>query len=163
MSQDKQVKLARYDDRVEIVNPGSFPSNVTMKELRAGNKSEPRNPSIARVMYLRKAVESWGRGIKLMIDECVKAGLPEPKIIVEGGYTKTVFSRSLRTYKGGMKTAESIVLLVKDKPQISIDDIASRLEKARSTIIKQIDRLKAAGILRRVGPDRGGHWEIVEE
>ena len=87
------VSLAIYDDRVEIINPGTFPSNITMAELRAGNKSEPRNPTIARVMYSRKTVETWGRGIKLILDECAKANLPEPQIVAESGYTKTVFMR----------------------------------------------------------------------
>ena len=31
------VSLAIYDDRVEIINPGTFPSYLTMAELRAGN------------------------------------------------------------------------------------------------------------------------------
>ena len=71
--------------RVEIINSGTFPSNITMAELRAGNKSEPRNPTIARVMYSRKTVETWGRGIKLILDECAKANLPDPQIVAEGG------------------------------------------------------------------------------
>ena len=145
-----------------------------MAELRAGNMSELRNPTIAKVMYSRKTVETWGRGIKLILDECAKANLPEPQIIDGGGYTRTVFMRPAAGaeggmkggmkggVKGGMKTAEAIVALIKENPQISINDIALRLIKARSAIIKQIARLKSAGILRRIGPDRGGHWEIVE-
>ena len=164
------VSLAIYDDRVEIINPGMFPSNLTMAELRAGNMSELRNPTIAKVMYSRKTVETWGRGIKLILDECAKANLPEPQIVAEGGYTRTVFMRppaesegGMKSgMKGGMRTADAIVAIIKENPQISINDIALRLSKARSAIIKQIARLKSAGILRRIGPDRGGHWEIVK-
>ena len=87
------LSLAIYDDRVEIINPGAFPPNLTMEELRAGNTSELRNPVIARVMYARKALEAWGRGIKLIMEECAKAELPEPQIVSEGGYSKTVFIR----------------------------------------------------------------------
>ena len=159
------VSLAIYDDRVEIINPGTFPPGMTMAELRAGNKSEPRNPTVARVMYLRKALESWGRGIKLIVDECAKADLPEPQIIAEGGYTKVVFARpeenSKGGMKGGMKTAETIVAMMRENPRVSIDDMALSVGKARSAIIKQIARLKSVGIVRRVGPDRGGHWEVV--
>lgn len=164
------VSLAIYDDRVEIINPGTFPSYLTMAELRAGNMSELRNPTIAKVMYSRKTVETWGRGIKLILDECAKANLPEPQILAGGGYTRTVFMRPSAGseggmkggMKGGMRTADAIVAIIKGNPQISINDIALRLSKARSAIIKQIARLKSAGILRRIGPDRGGHWEIVE-
>ena len=164
------VSLAIYDDRVEIINPGTFPSYLTMAELRAGNMSELRNPTLAKVIYSRKTVETWGRGIKLILDECAKANLPEPQILAGGGYTRTVFMRPSAGseggmkggMKGGMRTADAIVAIIKGNPQISINDIALRLSKARSAIIKQIARLKSAGILRRIGPDRGGHWEIVE-
>ena len=122
-------------------------------------------------MYARKTLEAWGRGIKLILEECNKANLPPPEIISEGGYTRIVFMRSESKggmksgmkggMKGGMKTADAIVAIIAEYPQISITDIALKLNKARNTIIKQITRLKSAGVLRRVGSDRGGHWEVV--
>lgn len=60
-----------------------------------------------------------------------------------------------------MKTAETIVAMMRENPRVSIDDMALSVGKARSAIIKQIARLKSVGIVRRVGPDRGGHWEVV--
>jgi ATP-dependent DNA helicase RecG len=33
---------------------------------------------------------------------------------------------------------------------------------ARSGIAKQIKKLQDEGKLRRVGPDKGGHWEVTE-
>ena len=78
-----------------------------MAELRAGNMSELRNPTIAKVMYSRKTVETWGRGIKLILDECAKANLPEPQILVGGGYTRTVFMRPVANSKDGMRTSGS--------------------------------------------------------
>ncbi len=63
--------------------------------------------------------------------------------------------------KTGMKTAEAIIALIKENPSISHDDLSERLGRARSTIIEQISKLKASGRLRRVGPDKGGHWEVV--
>ncbi len=38
----------------------------------------PRNPRIADVFYRRGLMETWGRGITLIIDGCKTAGLPEP-------------------------------------------------------------------------------------
>jgi len=71
--------------------------------LRAGDMSELRNPTIAKVMYSRKTVETWGRGIKLILDECANANLPEPQILAGGGYTRTVFMRPSAGSEGGMK------------------------------------------------------------
>ncbi len=64
--------------------------------------------------------------------------------------------------KTGMKTSDAIIALIEENPFISHDALAERLEKARSSIIEQISKLKASGRLRRIGPDKGGHWEVVK-
>lgn len=93
------VSLAIYDDRVEIANPGAFPPGRTSEDFEKGTESEPRNPLSARVLYLRKMLESWGRGIKLMVDECAKAGLPKPLIESDGRFVRVVFARPPRMGK----------------------------------------------------------------
>ncbi len=179
------VSLAIYDDRIEIINPGVFPQNLTMDELRAGNKSEPRNPIIARVMYARKALEAWGRGIKLIMEECAKANLPEPQIVSAGGYTKTVFMRPVAGSKGGVRTSDSdlshgldevnrevnevnrevnqcILQILRSTPQCTIPVMAQLAKVSRATIDRAIKTLKEQGRIRRVGRTRG-HWEVIEE
>lgn len=52
---------------------------------------EPQNPLIATILYKRKMLENWGRGISLMIDECKKAGLPEPECRLGNGFVVLVF------------------------------------------------------------------------
>ncbi len=42
--------------------------------------STPRNPTIAKVLYLRKAIEMWVRGIGLIVKSCEKARIAAPKI-----------------------------------------------------------------------------------
>ena len=100
------VSLAIYDDRIEIANPGSFPPGWTAADLEKGSASEPRNPVIARVLYLRKMLESWGRGIKLMRDECEKADLPKPAIESDGRFVQVVFARPKRAETGAENSDE---------------------------------------------------------
>jgi predicted HTH transcriptional regulator len=33
----------------------------------------------------------------------------------------------------------------------------------RSTVARAIAKLKRSGVLRRIGPDKGGHWEVIEK
>ena len=40
--------------------------------------------------------------------------------------------------------------------------MADLLEISRRAVAKQISQLQARGLIRRVGPDKGGHWEIVQ-
>ena len=57
-------------------------------------------------------------------------------------------------------TFESVIALMRADSQITHDILAARLGKARNSIIKQIAKLKKNGLIRRVGPDKGGHWEV---
>jgi ATP-dependent DNA helicase RecG len=118
-------------------------------------------------MYSRKTVETWGRGIKLILDECAKANLPEPQIVAESGYTKTVFMRPAQTskpkttQKSTQKNAQKILSLLRQNPTITRTQIAVAARLTPDSVKWNLDKLKASGIIRRVGPDRGGHWEIV--
>lgn len=85
------VGIAIYDDRVEIENPGIFPRNWDMEKVKSEHCSEPQNPLIANILYKRKILESWGRGISLMIEECQKANLPEPEFKLSNGFVILVF------------------------------------------------------------------------
>lgn len=124
-------------------------------------------------MYSRKTVETWGRGIKLILDECAKANLPEPQIVAESGYTKTVFMRPTpnskpkttqkTTQKSTQKNAQKILSLLRQNPTITRTQIAVAARLTPDSVKWNLDKLKASGIIRRVGPDRGGHWEIIEE
>ena len=44
---------------------------------------------------------------------------------------------------------------------ITIAALAETLGVTDRAIKKQIKKLKAEGRIRRIGPDRGGHWEVV--
>jgi ATP-dependent DNA helicase RecG len=46
-------------------------------------------------------------------------------------------------------------------PQITTQEIADELGVSRRAITKQITNLREQGIIRRVGPDKGGHWEVI--
>jgi ATP-dependent DNA helicase RecG len=87
------VSLAIFEDRVEISNPGNFSLDAASQRVEPGMASNPRNPLIARVLYLRKAIEMWGRGIGLIINACEKAHLAPPRIYEDRGFVYTVFTR----------------------------------------------------------------------
>jgi len=40
--------------------------------------------------------------------------------------------------------------------------LAALTQKDRTTIMRNIAKLKAQGKLQRIGPAKGGHWEVIE-
>ncbi|MDE2703424.1 MAG: winged helix-turn-helix domain-containing protein, partial [Gemmatimonadota bacterium] len=60
-------------------------------------------------------------------------------------------------------TQEQILDLLRDEPTASRQTISKRLEGITENGVKyHLAKLKSAGKIRRVGPDRGGHWEVLE-
>lgn len=62
--------------------------------------------------------------------------------------------------KGGQKTREAILSLIAENPQITSMQMAERLDINRSAISKHLKRMQTEGVVRRIGPDKGGHWEV---
>lgn len=52
--------------------------------------------------------------------------------------------------------------LISENQNITTIEMANKLSMARSGVAKQIAVLQKQNLIRRVGPDKGGHWEIVE-
>ncbi len=58
---------------------------------------------------------------------------------------------------------ENIILrLIKDDPKISKQEMSTKGELTKKSVEYNITLLKRKGVLRRVGADRGGYWEVVE-
>ena len=47
-------------------------------------------------------------------------------------------------------------------PDISYDELADMTRRNRTTIMRNLRKLKNVGLLRRVGSDKTGHWEVRE-
>ena len=62
---------------------------------------------------------------------------------------------------GSVKSSVKIVEMMKENPDITIPMIAETLHKTTRAIEKSIAKLQSKGLVKRVGPDKGGHWEIM--
>ena len=59
------------------------------------------------------------------------------------------------------KTVEKILSAMKGNPSITQQQLAKTTGLSRRGVEWQLNQLKAKGIIRRVGPDKGGHWEVM--
>ena len=64
--------------------------------------------------------------------------------------------------KTTQKTTQKIIELIKVNREITTEEMAILLNRSRSAIAKQIAKLKKQNKLKRIGPDKGGYWEIHE-
>ena len=52
---------------------------------------------------------------------------------------------------------------IKSNYQVSISDLALQTNVSKITVRRDIQKLKELNVIRRVGPLKGGHWEIVQD
>lgn len=64
--------------------------------------------------------------------------------------------------KGSQKSSQKIIDTIKENPSVTIGELAIQLEISDRAIKKQLFKLKEKGLLKRIGPDKGGHWEVQE-
>jgi len=71
------IRVAVFDDRVEVESPGILLPGLTIDDLREG-VSRLRNRVIGRVFKELGLIEQWGSGVGRMTVACTAAGLPAP-------------------------------------------------------------------------------------
>jgi len=64
--------------------------------------------------------------------------------------------------KSSVKSSVKILNLIRDNKNITIPEIAQELGLSTRAIEKQIAKLKEQNKLKRIGPDKGGYWNIME-
>jgi len=65
--------------------------------------------------------------------------------------------------KSSGKTDVDILHMLSDNPNMTIPEMAASLGITTRGVRKQIASLKKQGRLSRIGPDKGGHWEIIDK
>ena len=273
------VGIAVYDDRVEIENPGALPPELTPETIKQPHNSHPYNPLIATFLYRSTFLESWGSGVRRIVESCADAGVEEPiwqtnpnfvwvtfkrladkssyinnvvntenevkkgqgsekgqgskkgqglkaidrlievmsfeyvsvpeimeklrlknrtkftnsyiipainQGIIERKYSDQPFHPYQRfrltekamhlkyfqatqndstksSMKSSMKSEETVIATIKENPRTTLTDLMTTTGLSKAGVRKIIDRLKKRNVIQRVGPDKGGHWEIINQ
>jgi ATP-dependent DNA helicase RecG len=159
-----RIHIELYDDRLKISNPGGLTSAITPKEF--GTKSHSRNPLIFGLLVRVRLVEQLGSGIGRINTAIKEAGLSSPEFKTDGLFT-VVFKREKSSVKSReksrVKSRVKIIDLMGKFSSITITELAIKVGISIKAIEKQINQLKKENIIKRIGPDNGGHWMIVNK
>ena len=113
-------------------------------------------------------VEHIGSGISRIKGEMKKAGLKEPVFQFGKFFAVTLF-RPTQEELGKMagetttqKTTQKILELIKQDSKISKRELAEKIGITEDGIKFSLNQLKKQKKIKRIGPDKGGHWEVKE-
>ncbi len=65
------------------------------------------------------------------------------------------------TQKNTQKTTQKILDLIKEKSNITSEELAERIGITPDGIKYRLAKMKNEGIIKRIGADKGGHWELI--
>jgi len=153
------VNIAIFKDRLEIRSPGRLYGDLTIEKITTEMVSERRNELVAELFHRIHFIERWGRGIRLILSKEPQAEFKEV-----GTHFIVVFKRKnieeKPVEKTVEKTVEKILGLIRKNSRATQQEITENTGLTRRGVEWNLMKLKKDGIIRRIGPDKGGYWKV---
>ena len=78
------MRIAMFDDHVEVSSPGGLPRGMVVRDYLAGNLSILRNPILGNVFFRLGIIEQFGTGVR-RIRRCYEQSEAKPRFAVTDG------------------------------------------------------------------------------
>jgi predicted HTH transcriptional regulator len=173
------LRIEKHDDRLCFRNPGLL--KLPIEAIYRGGNSKARNPKIQNMLRMIGFDENVGSGFpkiiaawketnwgkpqllnKLDVDE-VELVLPVPNtnLSANNAPVNAPVNAPANASVKLNKTQIAIVKAIINNNNVTYDDLKTILGVDRSTITRNIAVLKEKGVIRRVGEDKNGYWEVL--
>ena len=113
------VRVFIFDDRIEIINPGTFPEGVSPNEPT----HKPVNPTLSQFMFDVGFIERYGAGIRMMQRLCREWGNKAPRYDFHPIETKIIFDSPIQ-----------------ESTFIEIDDISEQLNERQKNALFHVQK-----------------------
>jgi predicted HTH transcriptional regulator len=147
----------------------------------------PKNPHIAAIFTQMGRSEELGTGLRRVykyskeysgsqniffqeedvfiqqVPPVEKMLYKEPDIVVESIVMDNNTSNVIKKSRGESKSREKIIKLIKANKYITKNEIAELIGLSLKGVEKNIRQLKDNGLIKRIGPNKGGYWEITND
>jgi predicted HTH transcriptional regulator len=144
------IRIAIYDDRIEIENPGLLPFGLTVEDIQQG-VSKLRNRVIGRVSHELRMIEQWGSGIQHMTAACHEAGLDTPRLEEIGSHFRVTISTA-RVKEASVDAIDRrIIALLLDSGALSTAAVARHVSLSQRATLTRLKALKSRGVLVEIG------------
>lgn len=173
------IVIERYPDKLVFVNPGTM--LISVEQFFAGGTSICRNFGLQKMFSFIGYVERAGSGADTITKGWKDNNWPKPQIreIYDPDRVEMVLSlhglegnigKDETTQKTGVetrvetrvKTRDKLLNLLQDTPDISSPDLAEILGISLKGVEWHLSKLSNEGIIRHIGPRKGGHWEVIK-
>jgi predicted HTH transcriptional regulator len=138
----ESIRVFYYSDRVEIHSPGLLLPGITVRQMQRGDvTSKLRNPILATLLRdIPGYMERIGSGVRFMLDETKRMGLPPPQFREMSEFVVT-FRKAPVSNEGQLSTAS---LKSNGPQQLVLDILPNATVSHQSRILDQKVRIEMA-------------------
>jgi predicted HTH transcriptional regulator len=148
--QGAPIRIALFDDRIEIENPGLLPFGLTIEDIMQG-VSKLRNRVIGRVFHELHLIEQWGSGIQRMTAACQEAGMEAPKLEEIGVHFRVTISSARVRQPHTDETDRRILALFGDGVARSTAAVAKHIGLSQRATLTRLKSIASRGLLVEIG------------
>lgn len=157
------IQISVYKDKLMIWNEGQLPENWTIETLLDKHSSKPFNPDIANALFRSGYIESWGRGISKMTEQCFDFGLPTPLFFFKSSgfwveFRKDIYNNDFLSLLELNERQIDALLFFKEKGEIVNAEYAKRYEVSDKTARRDLVELVKIELLYRKGEGKGSRY-----
>ncbi len=156
-----------FEDRVEITSFSSLAPNQTLEGFYKGH-SIPVNEDLSSIFLATHLSERTGKGNPLIVSKFGRKAFE-----ITNSYIKVTIPFNWKHNFSDMeedeideifdrlnKTDKKIFEAIKRNPRLSQPMIASKVGVGKTTVQNTIVKLKELGVIKHVGSNKTGHWEV---
>ena len=146
------IRVALFDDRLEIENPGLLPFGLTIEDIRKGI-SKLRNRVIGRAFQELGLIEHWGSGIQRMTAACRDRGLDAPTLEELGTHFRVTLSATPGHASAKDARDEAILAALSSSLEagLSTSEIAKHLKLSPRASRTRLAALVERGLIAEIG------------
>ncbi len=151
------IKIALFDNRLEIYSPGNFAGPIT--DFQSG-ASYSRNPNLRQLARNVGLVEKRGFGLPLIIDQCKSNNNPPPEFIEQrGDYVKVIIYFPGEQKQSTKKDELGFLNNFKDQEKFKTSDVAKFLNCSSNTARSRLKPFLEKKIIEKAGKGPASHFK----
>ncbi|MDY5727165.1 MAG: putative DNA binding domain-containing protein [Erysipelotrichaceae bacterium] len=160
-----------FSDRIEILSRGSLAPSQTIEGFYLG-ESVPVNQKLSDIFLQLHISERSGRGVPTIVEKYGRNVFEfrENSIVVSIPFnyintTKTggVVDKPVDKPVDKIKTEYRVLEEIRNNPNITQPQLVTKIGVGKTRIQSCISLLKKQGLIRRIGSNKDGYWEIIEQ
>ena len=161
---NSSIKIFMFHNRIEIISPGKLTNSLTVEKIKNGIAIQ-RNPILSSICKNILPYTGYGSGIKRVIElnpdvEFINSLDMEQFVSI---VHRNKLGVKLGVNKKLSKNKKLILDFISEDSNTTISMLSKKIGITTTAIENNIKSLKEEKILIRLGSDKNGYWEAVDE